>query len=98
MSIKSELCNFIKDIFQKNKLLSSYSFFINTYFLDGIFMMHLKQYVGKIDLDDIPTIKNVLETSLQIKLEEYFTQDEIDELYFNSKKYIQYILENENIY
>ena len=53
---------------------------------------------GKIDLDDIPTIKNVLEKSLQIKLEEYFTQDEIDELYFNSKKYIQYILENENIY
>ena len=70
MSIKSELCNFIKDIFQKNKLLSSYSFLINTFFLDGIFMMHLKQYVGQIDLDDIPTIKNVLETSLQIKLEE----------------------------
>ena len=91
---KTELCNFIKDIFQKNTLLSSYLFLINTYFLDGIFMLHLKQ----IDLDVIPTIKNVLETSLQIKLEEYFTQDEIDELYFNSKKYIQYILENENIY
>jgi hypothetical protein len=95
---KTELCNFIKDIFQKNKLLSSYSFLINTYFLDGIFTMHLKQYVSQIDLDDIPTIRNVLESSLQIKLDDYFSEDELDDLYFNSKKYIQFLLENENIY
>jgi hypothetical protein len=96
--MKNEICDFIRGIFENNKKLSSFSLLINCFFLDGIFTIYLKQYVGKIDLDDTETIKHMLESALQIKLEDYFTEDEIDDLYYNSKKYIKILLADEYLY
>lgn len=91
---KLEIVSEIKDIFNKNKFLSSYSGYLSTYFFDVLFEDYIQEYVNKIDENDIQTIKEIIEKSLDMKLNEFLKSDELLELYVLAKQYIHTLLIN----
>ena len=57
---KNKIVNNIKDLFNKNKNMASYSVYLSSYMLDEIFNNYLLEYVGKIDIDD--KLEKLIET------------------------------------
>lgn len=89
---KKRLVQNIKAIFENNNQLASYSVFLSTYVLDEIFNCYLAQYVGRVDLNDKETIRNMLENALGINLNDLMNEIELLELYNYSKQYIQLLI------
>ena len=78
----------IKNLFEKNYNLACYSIFLTTYFFDSLFECYLQSYVGKVNLDDKDKIKDLIENTLDINLNEYMNEIELIEMYNYCKNYI----------
>ena len=89
---KKLLIQNIRYLFDQNKNMACYSMFLNEMMFDMIFQTYLKQYLGKINLDDKNTIRNMLETILQIKLTDYMNEFELNEMHIHCKNYIQLLI------
>lgn len=93
---KKDLILQIQNLFKSNHTLASFSIFINTQFCDNLFQTYIKSHLGKIDLNDIHGIQNMLESVLQIQLNQFVNLDEMMKLYFFSKSYIDILLNESN--
>ena len=91
-TIKKRLVHNIKNVFEKNQQMACYSVFLSPYMLDEIFNCYLVSYVGKIDLNDKETIRELLERALGINLNDLMNEIELSELYTYSKEYIQLLI------
>lgn len=78
----------IKNIFEKNNNLACYSIFLTTFFFDTIFESYLQSYVGKVNINDKNIIRNMIEKTLDIKLNDYMNEIELLEMYNYCKSYI----------
>lgn len=92
MSEKNELVKKIKVIFDNNAFLSVYSGFLCSYLFDSIFENYVQNYVDKVDENDIQTIKEIIEVSLDMKLSDFLSVDEVFQMYFLCKEYIKILL------
>ena len=91
LEIKKQIVHKIKYIFEKNQKLACYSMFLSTTFFDTIFETYLTEYIG-VDLNDVDFIKSKLEAVLNLKLSDFLSLDELFEMYFLCKDYIQILL------
>jgi len=90
---KKELVGKIKNIFNNNDYLRTYSPFLCEYLFDSIFECYIKEYVGNVNENDIDLIKNIIEKSLEMKLGDFLNVDEIYNLYLVCKDYIKILIE-----
>jgi hypothetical protein len=91
---KKELVEKIKTIFNNNSYLSTYSPFLCEYLFDEIFNCYVKEYVGNVDENDVELIKNIIEKSLEMKLGDFLSVDELYELYLTCKEYIKILIQS----
>jgi len=89
---KNKIVNNIKDVFNKNKNMASYSVYLSSHMLDEIFNNYLLQYVGKIDIDDKITIRETLEKALNLKLSDLMNEIELNDMYNFSREYIEILI------
>ena len=91
---KKRLVHNIKNVFEKNMNLACYSIFLSTYFFDELFNSYLKQYIGKINIDDTNKIRDMIEKTLVLDLDKLMNEIELIELYNYSKQYIILLMDN----
>jgi hypothetical protein len=91
---KTNLVNKMKEIFNKNAFLSAYSPYLCPFLFDNIFDLYVKEYVERVDENDVETIKSIIEVSLQMKLNEFLTVEEVYNVYLICKEYIKILLKN----
>jgi len=92
---KKQIVHKIKYIFEKNDNLACYTMFLSITTFDAIFETYLTEYIG-VDLNDVEFIKSKLEAVLDLKLSDFLNLDDLFQMYFLCKEYIEILLKKIN--
>ncbi len=93
---KQQIIKQFQELFFQNSFLSSYSYLANEKIFDSIFNTYIKCHLGKVDINDFDTIQNMLEETLQIKMNEFVSNQELETFYKLSKNYINVLVSNQH--
>lgn len=91
---KQKIIQDFQELFFNNYFLSSYAYLASEQIFDGIFNTYIKCHLGKVDINDFETIQNILEDTLEVKLNDFVSYQELETLYELSKNYLTILLNN----